>query len=323
MIQITEPHHRTAVASVRTQFRADVLDGLDRFPKQLPPKYFYDRRGSALFDAICDLQEYYVTRTELAIMQANAADIAAELPTHGALIELGSGSSVKTRLLLDQLPELRTYVPVDISGEHLLATAEHLRELYSQLEVAPVAADFSQPFAWPASCQNLPRTIYFPGSTIGNFEPSQAKTLLRRIAQLAGSAGGLLVGIDLQKDPDVIEAAYNDSLGVTAAFNQNLLHRINRELGGDFHVPHFVHEAQYDVTAGRIEMRLRCSAAQHVRIAGRSFRIEQGEAIRTEYSHKYTIDGFAEMASGAGLHLRRQWTDQRRYCAVLLLECER
>ncbi len=318
MIQSLPSRDSTLGDPAVQQFRTDVLRGLSQNPKQLPSKYFYDRQGSSLFDAICELEEYYLTRTELAIMRAHAVEIASSLPADGVLVELGSGSSVKTRLLLDHLPALRAYVPVDISREHLLAAADRLQRRYRELDVLPLVADFTAPFSLPPRSERASRTVYFPGSTIGNFEPAEAELILHRIAALTGPAGGLLIGIDLRKDPAVIEAAYNDPRGITAEFNLNLLRRINRELGGDFPVFDFEHEAQYDPAAGRIEMRLRCMAAQRVQVAGKCFAIKQGEAIHTEYSHKYTVEGFAAMASEAGFQLQKQWTDDRRYFAVLL-----
>lgn len=318
MIQDLQPR-RPADTRQRWEFQRSVLQGLRQCPKTLPSKYFYDRRGSRLFDAICELPEYYLTRAELAIMQRHAATIAAALPPPSVLIELGSGSSTKTRLLLDALPALQTYVPIDISGEHLLATAARLRRRYPRLDVQPVIADFTASVPLPPIDRAAPRVVYFPGSTLGNFEDGEALRLLQHIAKLAGPAGKLLIGFDLQKDPAIIEAAYNDRQGVTAAFNLNLLRRINRELGANFCVDQFVHEASYDPAAGRIEMRLRATSAQRVWIAGERFSIKAGEAIRTEYSHKYTLEGFAHMAGQAGFVPCDHWLDEQGYFAVVLL----
>lgn len=311
--------HRAGAAGEHRDFQQSVLQGLRRCPKTLPSKYFYDRLGSRLFDAICELPEYYLTRAELAIMQRHSATIAAALPPQSVLIELGSGSSTKTRLLLDALQTLKTYVPVDISGEHLLSTTARLRQRYPSLDVQPLIADFTLPVQLPPIDPAAPRVVYFPGSTLGNFEQGEAQRLLRRIANLAGPAGSLLIGFDLQKDPAVIEAAYNDRQGITAAFNLNLLRRINRELGGNFCLDHFVHEASYDPLVGRIEMRLRAATTQHIRIAGDRFLIQAGEAIRTEYSHKYTLEGFARMAGEAGFIPCNHWLDEQRLFAVTLL----
>ena len=299
---------------------SDIRHGLRQSPKRLPSKYFYDQRGSELFDQICELDEYYLTRSELQIMRRYMAEIVSCLPPAGVLIEFGSSSSIKTRQLLDRLSDLRAYVPIDISGEHLRATAEQLQRRYSRLDVLPLIADFTANADLPSLPASAPRTVYFPGSTIGNFEPRDACKLLQHAAALVDNHGMLLIGIDLRKEPAVIEAAYNDSQGVTAEFNLNLLRRINRELGTDFQLEHFEHEAPYDVLAGRIEMRLRCTLAHAVEIAGERFTIQQGEAIHTEYSHKYTVEGFATMARRAGFVLRRRWLDERQYFAVLLLE---
>ncbi len=301
-------------------FHDDVVHGLSQHPKQLLPKYFYDRRGSELFDAICGLDEYYLTRCEWQIMQRHAAELAASLPPDGALIEFGSGSSVKTRLLLDQLPRLRAYVPVDISADHLAATCQRLRERYPQLTVLPTVADFTQHCRLPPLPERIPKSVYFPGSTIGNFELPAARRVLRRFAEVTRPGGRLLIGVDLQKDRRVIEAAYNDRQGVTAAFNRNLLDRINRELGADFHVADFAHEAHYDEAARRIEMRLRCRRSQTVHISGDDFHFESGEAIHTESSHKYSPLGFNALANAAGFKLRKSWFDDQRYFAVLLFD---
>jgi dimethylhistidine N-methyltransferase len=236
------------------------------------------------------------------------------------LIEFGSGSSVKTRILLDHLHDPVAYVPVDISRDHLQRTADDLSAAYPDIEVLPVCADFTQEFELPES-ERAPDhcAVYFPGSTIGNFRPAEALELLGRIAPLCGVGGGLLIGVDLQKDISVIEAAYNDDDGVTAEFNLNLLKRINRELGGDFDTDQFEHRAVYDEDRDRVEMHLVSQSRQEVSVGGESFAFTKGETICTEYSHKYTIDGFARIASGVGLTLRRYWTDERRYFAVLHL----
>lgn len=307
-------------ASNRTgdpEFLADVLAGLSERPRTLPCKYFYDAAGSRLFDAICELDEYYPTRAELEILRAHAPEIAAAIGPGRLLVEYGSGSSTKTRLLLDRLAEPAGYAPVDVSREHLLAAADRVAVDYPGLCVAPIVADFTRPFALPAS-RGRP-AIYFPGSTIGNFRPAEARALLRRIAATPGLAGAI-VGIDLQKPIAALEAAYNDARGVTAAFNLNLLARINRELGGDFVVERFVHRASYDVGRHRIEMRLVSAVDQVARVDGRSFAFVAGESILTELSHKYTVDGFADMAAGSGLRLARAWTDAgRRFAVVHLL----
>lgn len=301
-------------------FKSDVLEGLAQSPKSLPCKHFYDQRGSELFDQICELPEYYPTRTELAIMREHADEIAAAIGPGVALVEYGSGSSVKTRLLLDALPEPVAYVPVDISEEHLNAAAERLASAYPAIDVVPVAADFTKSLSLPS----LPReashaAVYFPGSTIGNFLPKDAAHLLTQIASLVGTGGGLVIGIDLKKDTAVLEAAYNDAAGVTAEFNKNLLKRINRELDADVAVEGFEHRAVYDDDAGRISISLVAEEQQSVVIAGEAIDFAAGEAIHTEYSHKYTVEGFAELAATAGLQLRKAWTDPQQWFAVLHL----
>jgi dimethylhistidine N-methyltransferase len=281
-------------------------------------KYFYDRRGSELFDRICLLDEYYLTRAELAIMDQYAPEMGAQIGAGAMLVEYGSGSSVKTRYLLDGLPDPVAYVPVDISGDHLRQTARELARDYPHIEVLPVCADFTQDFALPRSQRPASHAaVYFPGSTIGNFMPGEAVALLRRITQLCGAGGGLLMGIDLKKDISMIEAAYNDRLGVTAEFNLNLLRRINRELGADIDLDQFFHQARYNAQMGRVEMHLVSRRAQTVSLGRETIEFEAGETICTEYSHKYTVDEFAAVASAAGLTLRREWTTKKREFAVL------
>jgi dimethylhistidine N-methyltransferase len=302
----------------RRAFLHDVTAGLRTRPKSLPCKYFYDQRGSELFDQICQLDEYYLTRSELSLMDQFASEMGAQIGPGAILVEYGSGSSVKTRYLLDGLPDAVAYVPVDISREHLHQTARELARDYPRIEVLPVCADFTQDFALPRSLKTATHSaVYFPGSTIGNFLPTRAAELLRRIAQMCGAGGGLLIGIDLKKDPATIEAAYNDRLGVTAEFNLNLLRRINRELGGDFDRNQFFHRARYNAELGRVEMNLVSRRAQVVTFGGETIEFDSGESICTEYSHKYTVDEFAAIAAAAGLTLHREWTDKKRQFAVL------
>jgi len=302
-------------------FLADVLEGLRSKPRTLPCKYFYDEIGSALFDEICKLDEYYLTRTELSIMRQFAPEMAREMGPGCTLVEFGSGSSIKTRVLLDHLSQPAGYIPVDISREHLRKTAERLSRAYPDLEVSPVCADFTEGFELPETrIQSSHRAVYFPGSTIGNFQPDTVSEMLKRIALLCGCGGRLLIGVDLQKDVSIIEAAYNDSMGVTARFNLNLLRRINRELDGDFDLEQFEHAANYNQSHGRVEIRLRSQQSQIVTVSGESFRFGAGDEVRTEYSHKYTIGGFAALASDVGLQLRRSWTDEDQMFGVLLFE---
>ncbi len=298
-------------------FRRDVYRGLAAARKSLSCKYLYDLRGSLLFDAICQTSEYYLTRTELKILRDNQLEIVNCLPDASVLVEPGSGSSVKTRLLLDAATQLDAYIPVDISREHLQQTADSLASTYPGLAILPVCADFTRPFDLPADIDDdQTSTIYFPGSTIGNFHPDEAVALLRTWNQLSSRAA-LLVGFDLQKDAATLEAAYDDASGVTAKFSLNLLARINRELNGDFRVEQFRHRARYNGEAGRIEIDIVSQRSQRVTVGDRTFSFSEGEPIRTECSYKYTIDGFAALASQAGWKLDRSWTDSQERFAVV------
>ncbi len=308
----------TLIECPTDRFRADVLGGLSRSRKRLPAKYFYDTAGSQLFDAITELPEYYPTRTELCILRTWAREMAQWCGPQCLLIELGAGSLSKVRLLLDQLDRPAGYVPIDVSGDHLRAAAAALSDDYPALDIAPVVADFTQPFALP-SVPAARRVVYFPGSTIGNFDPPEAAALLRRIARLVGPGGGLLLGIDLRKEITVLEQAYNDVAGVTAAFNRNLLVRINREFGADFDPAAFRHVAFYDAERARIEMHLVSIAEQRVQVGDAVFEFRPGESIHTENSYKYDVAEFAGRAARCGLRLDATWTDARDYFAVLYL----
>ena len=298
----------------------DILAGLSAAPKRLSPKYFYDQRGSQLFDRICELPEYYPTRTELAIMRSHAADIAAAVGEAACLIEFGSGSSVKIRQLLKSLRRPAAYLPVDISREHLMAAARGLARDFPGLEILPVCADFTRPFDLPATRREVSRRVaWFPGSTIGNFEPDGALALLQVIRGLVGADGALLIGVDLQKDTATLERAYNDAAGVTAEFNLNLLRRLNRELGGNFDLAGFRHQAVYDQEHGRIEMYLVSLRRQQVRLQGRTLSFAAGERLLTEYSHKFTLPGFAALAAAAGFRVAQVWTDPAQLFSVQYL----
>ena len=289
---------------------AEILEGLGREQKALSPKFFYDDRGSKLFDRITRLPEYYLTSAELAIMERHVDEMAALVGPQASLIEFGSGSSMKTRILLEHLDRLAAYVPVDISREHLVAAAARLSADFPHIEVLPVAADFTQPFQLPSPrVMPLRNIVYFPGSTIGNFTPEAALDLLRVMRHEAAEDGALLIGVDLQKDKAVLERAYNDSAGVTAEFNLNMLRRLNREFGADFDLAGFAHRAVYNEALGRIEMHLVSLRKQSVTLAGTTFHFAKGETIRTEYSHKYTLEGFAAMAARAGFAVAKTWTD--------------
>jgi dimethylhistidine N-methyltransferase len=303
-------------APTADDFRATVLSGLRRSPKSLPCKFFYDTAGSVLFDRICGLPEYYPTRTELGIMRANIAAITAAIGRDGFLVEYGSGSSLKTRLLLQALPDLAGYAPIDISRAHLLRAARELASTFPQLALHPVCADYTQPFDLPMPGTSCRVTAYFPGSTIGNFEPDEAVGFLRGIARTCGRGSGLLIGVDLVKDPAILHAAYNDSAGVTAAFNKNVLRRINDELHADIDLSAFAHYAPYNPRQGRIEMNLVSLRDQVVSIGGERIAFAEGEPIHTESCHKYTLASFAALAGEAGYTVSDVWTDERGYFSV-------
>ena len=290
-------------------FLADVWNGLGAKPKALPAKYFYDAAGSALFEQITVLPEYYPTRTELGILDARGPEIAALLPEGAALVEFGSGSTAKLRRLLRHLPGLSAYLPVDVSGEFLRGQAEALRGDFPDLAVEPVVADFTRPFTLPKDFEGRALAGFFPGSTIGNFEPGEAARLLDVFGRILGAGATLVLGVDLVKDRAVLEAAYDDAAGVTAAFNLNLLARINRELDGEIGLEDFAHRAFFNEAASRIEMHLVSRRAQTVRVAGRSFAFAEGESIHTENSYKYTLDGFRALAARAGWMSVEAWTD--------------
>lgn len=298
----------------------EVIQGLQKEPKSLPPKFFYDQQGSILFDQICDLDEYYLTRTETKIIQDNIKDIIKTVGSNCLLIEYGSGSSVKIRMILDHLPDLAAYVPVDISKEHLFNTVEDLNRSYPNLEIYPLWADFTQPFFLPLLSNGFSQKLaYFPGSTIGNFYPHQAVDFMRNVSALVGPGGGLLIGIDLQKDPDILHLAYNDRSGITAAFNLNMLSHINRKFQGDFDERQFEHRAFYNQQAGRIEMHLISKQDQVVTVSGSAFKFLRGESILTEVSYKYTLEGFAQIASQAGFYTHTVWLDPKKYFSVQYL----
>jgi dimethylhistidine N-methyltransferase len=303
-------------------FREAVLSGLKRPQKEVPSKFLYDARGSKLFDAICELDEYYPTRTEMAIMEENVDAMVDAIGERALLAEYGSGSSLKTRILLDHARDLAAYVPIDISREHLAEAAEEIAEAYPDLPVQPLCADYTDELTLPDPPRPAERTVvYYPGSTIGNFHPDRALPFLRRVAETAGAGGGLLIGVDLRKDVDTIRAAYNDSEGVTAAFNKNLLRRINRELGGTFDLDRFEHEGRWKEDKGCIEMHLVSTEAQRVSVDGQTIDFEAGETIRTEYSFKYTLEDFESLAADAGFAVEQVWTDANdhfsiQYCTV-------
>ncbi|MCL4185076.1 MAG: L-histidine N(alpha)-methyltransferase [Burkholderiaceae bacterium] len=295
-------------------FAEALLEGLAGQPRSVPPKFFYDAAGSALFDRICELPEYYPTRTELALLAAHADEMAQCIGPAADIVEFGAGSSRKIGLLLAALDHPRRFVPVDISAEHLHAAAQRLRAEHPSLDVHPLAADFTRAFALPPPLASdrhgrAPRVGFFPGSSIGNFTPAEALRFLRRAARML-RGGGLLVGVDLVKDPAVLHAAYNDAQGVTAAFNRNLLARANRELGADFDLDRFAHYAFYEPVRQRIEMHLVSLGRQRVSVCGRRFDFAPGETLHTENSYKFTVEGFRALAARAGFVPGPVWRDR-------------
>lgn len=306
------------IAPAADDLLAEALAGLTAPEKSLPCKYLYDDLGSWLFEQICELPEYYLTRAELAITRAHAAEMAAVCGLGVAFIELGSGSSLKTRLLLHQLRSPVAYIPLDISRVHLLTSAESLAFEFPRLPIFPVCADFTRPL--PDLQLGADRTIlYFPGSTIGSYTETEAIALLRNLVAHTGDTGGLLVGIDLAKDPETLERAYNDARGVTAAFNLNVLVRLNRELGADFDLDAFHHRATFNPDAHRVEMHLVSRRRQTVRLGPSTLEFADGESIRTEYSHKWTLEQFSALAAAAGLRVRQAWTDPEASFSVQYL----
>ena len=317
---MNQDNHSTGEVDVDETFLSDVIAGLSQPKKELQCKYFYDERGSQLFDQICELEEYYPTRTERKILVDHADDMARQIGTEVMLVEFGSGSSLKTRVLLDALEDPVAYVPLDISEDHLIKTAANLRKSYPAIEILPLVADFTEPFELPvASRKPSHAAVFFPGSTIGNFVPESAATMLNSIAGILGPNGGMLIGVDLQKDTAIIEAAYNDSQGVTDEFNLNVLHRVNRELGANFNIDQFKHKAIYNQDHGRVEIYVVSQCDQTVTLGEQAFQFSANEHVLTEYSHKYTIDGFVELANRAGFSLHKHWTDDQNLFAVLHL----
>jgi len=321
-----EPHHATAGAgSVRPHerrrrprtepgmtagLRAEVLQGLAAHPKTLPPKLFYDLAGAELFERICAQPEYYPTRTELAILEQCTGEIAALAGAGVSLIEYGSGAGVKVRLLLDALEAPAAYVPIDISKEQLAEVSEELAATYPDVSIRPLCADYTRPLMLPVLPHRSRRLAFYPGSTIGNFHPAEAAAFLGQIRRTVGSDGALVLGVDRRKDPALLEAAYDDAAGVTAAFNRNMLVRLNRELAADFDLSRFVHRARFDDEASRIEMHLVSLEAQTVQVAGESVTFAAGESIWTESSYKYDEERLGRLVRSAGFQVHRLWTDE-------------
>jgi dimethylhistidine N-methyltransferase len=299
---------------------SEILDGLSNKQKTISPKFFYDEKGSHIFDTICELPEYYLTRTESTILEENADEIAEQISEACVLIEPGSGSSKKVRILLDTIKP-SVYIPLEISRSHLKSSAERLSEDYPWLEVHAACADFTTTNVLPYSHPDRQKVAFFPGSTIGNFEPEMAIDLLKNIASMVGSGGGLLIGVDLKKDESILTAAYNDSSGVTAAFNYNLLERLNKDLDANFKLDEFDHHASYNKTYGRMESHLVSRCKQTVAINSHLFEFSEGESIHTENSYKYSIDEFQTLASQAGFSNKKTWTDKNELFSVHYLVC--
>src|SRR5437868_848407 len=312
---ITAPPQVSAPESA--DFLADVIAGLSSNPRTIPCKYFYDERGAALFQKICELPEYYVTRTDNDILDRSRADIASQLGPNVQLIGLGTDDGTKTRILIEALENPAVYLPVDISEEQLSQSTALFRKIFADLEILPVCADYLQPVVLPSPRHKPARnTVYFPGSTIGNFEPDEAVQFLRRVANVCRENGGLLIGADLKKAREVLEAAYNDRAGVTAQFNLNLLARANRELGADFDLDQWRHRAIYNSDAGRIEMYLISESDQFVHLDEQRFHFRRAEKIITEFSYKYSQEEFSALAGKVGFEFAQMWTDDARLFGV-------
>ncbi|GBD87748.1 histidine-specific methyltransferase EgtD [bacterium BMS3Abin03] len=310
-IETTEAAH--------AQILSEIIEGLSKKQKSLPSKLFYDENGSRLFDEICELEEYYPTRTELKIMSDNIEEIASYMGDECVLVELGSGSSIKIRLLIEHLQSLTAYVPVDISAEHLIKAAGCLKADYQDLVIYPLATDYTKDFSLPeifGTCKTI--GAFYPGSTIGNFTPNEAKTFLERISKTCGKGSGLLIGVDLKKDINILNAAYNDRQNVTAEFNLNILHHINSLFYSNIDPVNFKHHAFYNEKSGRIEMHLISTNKQVVNIEGHKFEFEKDETILTEYSYKYSPQDFAELVKGI-YEIERIWVDENNLFSVQFL----
>ena len=319
-VRLAEDLRQTAPIGSTNTFRRDVEVGLASHPKRLSSKYFYDERGSLLFEAICELEEYYPTRQETALLVTAAPEIAKFISPRAALIEFGSGASTKTRLILDAAPQIGAYIPMDISDDALEPAAASIRWAYPDLVVAPLVGDFTQPIHLPSAADGRPRTGFFPGSTIGNFTPTDAVAFLKAARRLLGDGAQFIVGADLVKDERVLVAAYDDARGVTADFNLNLLARINCELDGDIDLTKFAHRAVWNARESRMEMHLVSRIAQTFNVAGRAVEMAAGETIHTENSYKYTLEGFAELADQAGWRIGARWVSPDPAFAVFLLQ---
>lgn len=302
--------------------RDEVIAGLSGAQKQIAPKFFYDEQGSVLFEAITRLPEYYLTRTEMALFDRHQAEIAGAMGAGGCLVEYGSGSSAKIRKLLENVRP-QAYVPVDISRDHLEGSSRQLHDDFPWLQIYPTCADFTEPFMLPGPVDGLSKVGFFPGSSIGNFHPDAAVDFLVNVTQTLGSEGQLLVGVDTKKSTETLEAAYNDSQGLTAQFNENLLHHLNATLEADFVVEQFTHQANYNEDEGCIQMFLHSDVAQTARIGAEQFHFDAGETVHTENSYKYRPAEFTDLAAAGGFQVKDMWTDEREWFGVYLLEVAR
>ncbi|HFB64897.1 MAG TPA: L-histidine N(alpha)-methyltransferase [Aeromonadales bacterium] len=298
---------------------SEVWQGLSETPKKIHPKFFYDARGSQLFDQICQLDEYYPTRTEVAILEKYKQEIAELAGEYAALIEMGSGSSHKIRILLDAM-QPAAYLPLDISRDHLISSSQRLAEEYPWLDVHAACIDYSTAWKLPYRAEKGQKVAFFPGSSIGNFDPEDAHNLLKEIAQLVGPKGNLIIGVDRVKDKNILEAAYNDHSGITAQFNLNLLQRINEELDANFDLNNFSHKAFFNTELNRIEMHLTSNIPQYIKVAGKTFFFEQDETLHTESSYKYSIENFTQLALNAGFKCKQIWSDEKDWFSVYFLQ---
>jgi len=306
----------------KIEFCEAVLEGLSLPQKAISPKFFYDEQGSKIFDKICDTQDYYVTRTEIALLNDIQDELYSLIEPGSAVVEYGCGSSIKIKALLSALPEPSHYIAIDISKSHLISTAKEIASNYNNISVAAICADFMEPIDWPerASFESLKRLAFFPGSTIGNLKPSEANQFLKHVRHLVGDEGTFLIGVDMKKEPEVFNRAYNDAEGHTADFNLNLLHRMKKELDADINISEFSHKAFYNEKLGRVEMHLVSDAKQGIKIDNLEFSFEKGESIHTECSYKYSVTEFSDLAKESGFSVLKNWSDKRNFFSIYLMK---
>ena len=304
------------------EFYEAILEGLALPQKTISPKFFYDERGSKIFDKICDTPEYYLTRTEIALLNDIQEELYTLVEPGSAVVEYGCGSSIKIKALLSALPKPSHYIAIDISKTHLISTAKEIASNYNNISVAAICADFMEPINWPerASFESLKRLAFFPGSTIGNLNPSEACQFLKHVRHLVGDEGSFLIGVDMKKDAEIFNRAYNDKEGHTADFNLNLLHRMKKELDADINISEFSHKAFYNEKLGRVEMHLISNTKQGIKINNLEFSFEKGESIHTECSYKYSVIEFSELAKKSGFSVLKNWSDKRNYFGIYLLK---